>query len=138
MMTLPAFAVVAAAPFMLVTGAAAATDDIMRRMPLSRTDTAHEWPFSVDAGELACIVFAGRRTVLFSEVLSDEEMGEIGNMKLPRSVVVTINPFELLATIEDRELYAPYDSLETLIKRLAPFVTMGLEICPGQDKPEDN
>lgn len=136
-MTLPAFAVAAAAPFMLVAEPQEGFDDIVNRMPLSRADTTHEWPFSIDAGELACIVFAGRRTVLFSEVLTDEESGEIGNMTLPRSVIVTVNPFELLATVEHRELYAPYDSLETLIKRLAPFVTMGLEICPGQKKPDD-
>ena len=58
-----------------------------------------------------------------------QEMGEIGSMKLPRSVVVTTNPLAFLATVEDRELYAPYDTLETLIRRLAPFEAMGRKLC---------
>jgi hypothetical protein len=96
---------------------------------IRKQDTAHEWAFSIDEGTLTCVDYGGQRHVFFAEILTDEEMGEIGDMTLPRSVVVTTNPLAFLATIDNRELYAPFDSLETLIRRLAPFETMGRALC---------
>lgn len=106
---------------------------------IRKAETEHEWAFSIDEGTLTCIGMNGQRYVFFAEILSDEEMGEFGNMKLPRSVVVTTNPMAFLATIEHRELYSPYDSLETLIRRLAPFETMGRKLCdqPTEPQPQD-
>lgn len=101
---------------------------------IRKGETEHEWPFAVDAGELGCVQLGEQRSVFFSEILTPEEQGTFGNMKLPRMVVVTANPMAFLVTVEDRELYAPFDSLETLIKRLAPFETMGLALC---DKAKD-
>jgi len=99
---------------------------------IRKADTQHEWAFSIDEGTLTCVPLGADRFVFFGEILTPEEMGEIGNMKLPRSVAVTTNPIALLATIEDKELYAPWDSLETLVKRLAPFEAMGAKLCDGQ------
>jgi len=105
-------------------------------MLIRKADTEHEWAFSVDDGKLICIDHGGQRNVFFSEILTDEELGEFGSMKLPRMVVVTTNPLAFLATVEDRELYRPYDSLETLIRRLAPFETMGRKLCEDDTQPQ--
>ena len=101
---------------------------------IRKAETEYEWAFSIDEGTLTCVQLGAGRFVFFGEILTDEEMGEIGNMTLPRSVVVSVNPLDFLATIENRELYAPFDSLETLIKRLAPFHDMGRALC---DQPPE-
>jgi hypothetical protein len=98
-------------------------------MEIGRGDTRHEWPFSVDSGTLICVSLQGQETVLFSEPWRTDVPQELGNMTLPRSVIVSTNVFALLVSIEDRALYLPFDSLETLIRRLAPFETMGRELC---------
>ncbi len=96
---------------------------------IREADSEHDWAFSLDEGTLTCIAMNGEEYVFFTEILTDEQLGEFGSMTLPRSVVVTTNPLAFLATMEDRALYRPYDSLETLIKRLAPFETMGRKLC---------
>lgn len=61
--------------------------------------------------------------------------GEIppANMQKPaeetRDVAVSTNPFALFATYENRDLYLPFDTLETLIKRLAPMEAHGTTLC---------
>ena len=100
---------------------------------ISRADMEYEWPFSVDRGTLACVELFGQRTVLFSEPWRDDVPQELGNMTPPRSVIVSSNPFALFASYEDRALYLPFDSLETLVLRLAPFERMGLQLC-DEDK----
>ncbi len=102
-------------------------------MEIGRGDTAHEWPFSVERGKLTCVAMQGQETVLFSEPWRTDVPQEPGNMTLPRSVVVSANPFALMASLEDRALYLPFDSLETLIRRLAPFETLGRGLC-AQDE----
>lgn len=96
---------------------------------IRKAESQHEWAFSIDEGTLTCVKLGEDAFVFFGENLGVEEMGETGGMKLPRSVVVTTNPLAFLATVEDRELYAPYDTLETLIRRLAPFEAMGRKLC---------
>lgn len=98
-------------------------------MEIGRGDTAHEWPFSVERGKLTCVAMQGRETVLFSEPWRTDVPQEFGNMTPPRSVIVSTNPFALMASIEDRALYLPFDGLETLIRRLAPFETLGRRLC---------
>lgn len=98
-------------------------------MEIGRGDTEHEWPFSVERGKLTCVAIKGQETVLFSESWRTDVPQEFGNMTLPRSVVVSTNPFALMASLEDRELYLPFDSIETLIKRLAPFEIIGRKLC---------
>lgn len=94
--------------------------------------TIGEWPFAVEQGTLTCVEVNGQKVVLFSEPWP-EDAGGFGNMKLPRNVIVSVNPFALLASIEDRALYRPFDSLETLIRRLAPYEAKGRELCEGQE-----
>lgn len=98
-------------------------------MEIGRGDTDHEWPFAVERGRLACVAVHGQETVLFSEPWRTDVPQVPGNMTLPRSVVVSTNPFALMASLEDRALYLPFDSLETLILRLAPFETIGRKLC---------
>mgnify|MGYP007011837944 FL=1 len=98
-------------------------------MEIGRDDTDHEWPFSVERGTLVCVSMQGQETVLFSEPWREDVPQELGNMTLPRSVIVSTNPFALFASLEDRALYLPFDSLETLIRRLAPFETLGRRLC---------
>lgn len=116
---------------LLVPAAASAFD--FPEMEIGRGDTEHEWPFSVERGKLTCIALAGQRTVLFSEPWREDVPQELGNMTLPRSVVVSANPFALFASLEDRALYLPFDSLETLIRRLAPFETIGRGLCAEKE-----
>jgi hypothetical protein len=96
-------------------------------------ETGHDWPFSIDEGELTCLEYQGQRYVFFAEILAENEMGTFGAMKLPRSVVVSSNPLALFASHEDRALYAPWDSLETLVTRLAPYERMGRALCDDTD-----
>lgn len=106
---------------------------------IRKGQTLYEWPFSLDEGRLSCIDFGGQRHVFFAEILSEEEAGTFGDMKLPRSVVVTANPFAYFATFDSRELYLPWDSLETLIRRLAPYERMGWELCEAAgDAPQSD
>jgi len=98
-------------------------------LAISRATTEFEWPFSVDAGTLTCVALGGREMVFFSEPWREDVPQEFGNMTLPRMVVVSANPLALLASFEDRALYLPFDTLETLVGRLAPFETMGRNLC---------
>lgn len=101
---------------------------------ISRASIPHEWPFAVEAGKLACVQFGDQRVVLFSEPWRTDVPQEFGNMTLPRSVIVSANPFAIFASGEDRTLYAPFDSLETLIRRLGPIEAMGTLLCENGKK----
>lgn len=107
---------------------------LLPEMAIRASNSTHDWPFSVETGTLTCVDIGGQKVVLFSEPWREDVPQEYGNMTLPRSVVVSTNPFALLASIEDRALYRPFDSLETLIVRLAPFEKMGRRLC-GEAKP---
>lgn len=100
---------------------------------IKRGATPHEWPFAVDAGKLVCVQFGEQRVVLFSEPWRTDVPQEFGNMTLPRSVVVSANPIAIFASAEVRTLYAPFDSLETLIRRLGPFEAMGTLLCEREE-----
>src|SRR5690606_33422164 len=74
---------------------------------IGRGDTPHEWPFSVERGNLTCVAIGNVKTVIFSEPWRTDVPQELGNMTPPRSVIVSANPLALLASLEDRALYAP-------------------------------
>lgn len=135
-----AAALAIAVPFAAVDGARVAlvSDDdvtISDRVAVSRSQWGERWPFSIDTGEMTCVEYAGSRTVFFSEVMARPDFSSDTPFKLPRSVIVTTNPWALLATVENRELYLPFDSLETLIRRLAPFEAFGTKLC---DQPRQS
>lgn len=133
MRTIPLVAIAAILP------SAVAAGSTFPEREIARGDVVHEWPFAVDAGTLACVEMGTQRTVLFSEPWRTDVPQEFGNMTLPRSVIVSANPIALFASYEDRDLYLPYDSLETLVRRLAPYETIGRALCEeaGDRQQED-
>jgi hypothetical protein len=120
------------APFALASGLTLA--QTFPEVEISKAEWATEWPFVVDEGTLTCVELGPNRTVIFSEPWREDVPQEIGNMTLPRSVIVSANPFAILASLEDRSLFLPFDTLETLIRRLAPFETSGLKLCDAATK----
>lgn len=99
---------------------------------IAKASTEHEWPFSVDRGELKCVIFGGQRLVLFIEPdTNDPDWFAQGvAYDIPRSVIVSTNPLEIFASLEDVDLFLPFDSdLAVLIRRLAPFAAMGQALC---------
>ena len=63
-----------------------------------------------------------QRFVFFSEKPATDNLAGIVNR---RTVVVSTNPLTYFASFDDRALYLPFRDLETLIKRLAPYETIG-------------
>ncbi|NGN44329.1 hypothetical protein G6N74_24975 [Mesorhizobium sp. CGMCC 1.15528] len=104
--------------------------DEVRLQKLSRADNEQEWPFTVSSGYLACVWSAGKRMVMFLEEPAKDE-AEPARM---RKVFVSVNPFELtLGNMADRDLIVPMDSVEALVKRMAPFAALGERLC---DQPQ--
>ncbi|MCA0317009.1 MAG: hypothetical protein LCH88_02965 [Proteobacteria bacterium] len=104
----------------------------VRLQTISRSDNETEWPFSVASGLLACVWSGGRKVVSFIETPDapdDEHEAPPG-----RHVVVSANPFELtFLNISSRDLFLPADTVETLIRRVAPFEALGQRLC---DQPQ--
>ena len=123
---------IAAAFVALTTGSAMAQDDSRKAIEISRYGVAHEWPFSVDRGELSCFIFGGQRIVLFTEPDTNDPDWFVKGIPYdsPRSVIVSTNPLEIFASLEDADLFLPFDSdFAVLIARLAPYAAMGQELC---------
>lgn len=138
----------AAAALLAAAQAASAADDPWREkaIEIARDEIPHEWPFSVDSGELKCVIFAGRRMVLFTEPDGNDPDWFIKDIPydMPRSVIVSTNPMEIFAALEDADLFLPFDSdFAVLIERLVPFVAMGQALCEellaegGGEDPDD-
>lgn len=124
--------VAVAAPFLLMPLAAQAALPYEKSIEISKDTTAHEWPFSVERGELSCFIFAQTRLVFFREPDVNDPDWFIKNIpyQTPRSVIVSTNPLEIFASLEDADLFLPFDSdFAVLIRRLAPFVAMGQALC---------
>jgi hypothetical protein len=124
---------VAMAPFVLGAPAGAlAENPFEKSIEISKDATAHEWPFSIERGELSCFIFAQYRLVFFREPDPNDPDWYIKNIpyQTPRSVIVSTNPLEIFASLEDAELFLPFDSdFAVLIRRLTPFVAMGQALC---------
>ena len=103
-----------------------------KRIEISRATVEHEWPFSVDEGELSCFIFAGRGIVFFREPDRNDPDWFVKGIPYdePRSVIVSTNPLEIFVSLEDADLFLPFDSdFAVLIRRLMPFVEMGQSLC---------
>ncbi len=103
-----------------------------KSIEISKDAIAHEWPFSVERGELSCFIFAEHRLVFFQEPDTSDPDAFIKGIpyEIPRSVIVSTNPLEIFASLEDADLFLPFDSdFAVLIKRLSPFVAMGQKLC---------
>lgn len=108
------------------------------QLHLAKASMPGEWPFTVEEGLLRCTDRQGHRSVFFAELRSLDEIREAGPARLPRYVVVSSNPFALVTTVGDSDLYLPFDTLETLIKRLAPLEATGLKLCDGPGETYDD
>jgi hypothetical protein len=100
----------------------------VRLQPISRAENEIGWPFSVDAGVLACVWSGGQKVVTFLENrpadLEDDQTFQ------PRHVIVTTDPFQLtIGNIADRDLFRPAASVEERIRLVAPFATLGQKLC---------
>lgn len=100
----------------------------VRLQPISRAENETGWPFSVDAGVLACSWSGGQKVVSFLENRpADLEDGETFQ---PRHVIVTTDPVLLtFGNMADRELFRPAASIEERIRQVAPFATLGQKLC---------
>lgn len=104
----------------------------VRLQKISRASNEGEWPFSVASGTLACVWSGGSRVVSFVE--DNPGDGDDPEPQRPRHVIVSVNPFELtFFNMANRDLFLPADTVETLIKRVAPFVALGERLC---DQPQ--
>ncbi len=104
----------------------------VRLQTISRSDNETEWPFSVASGLLACVWSGGRKVVSFIETTDDPD--DEHEAPPGRHVVVSANPFELtFLNISSRDLFLPADTVETLIRRVAPFEALGQRLC---DQPQ--
>ncbi|MET3583746.1 hypothetical protein ABID19_006811 [Mesorhizobium robiniae] len=100
----------------------------VRLQPISRAENETGWPFSVDAGVLACVWSGGQKVVTFLENrpanLEDDQTFQ------PRHVIVTTDPFQLtIGNIADRDLFRPAASVEERIRLVGPFATLGQKLC---------
>ena len=119
------------ASVLAATPALAAFPGLFPEIVVTRAEAKTEWPFTVDKGELSCINMGQGGYVFFNEIQTEREQAA---GKLPRMVVVTTDPVALFASFEDRSLYAPFDTLETLITRLGPYEAIGRDLCASQKK----
>jgi hypothetical protein len=102
----------------------------VRVQTIEREAKEADWPFSVERGLLACGWAAGQKFTLFVEEATEgEEAIDVGTER-PRRLVLSVNPFDLaMQNIGYRDLFAPFDSLEQLIHRVAPYVTIARRLC---------
>jgi hypothetical protein len=92
---------------------------------ISRTDSERDWPFTVDEGDLLCLYIMGKPAVYFREVSMQR-----GESPRPRVAIVSTDPFRLMAGgLTGAGLLAKTDSIEALIKLLAPFESLGSRLC---------
>ena len=100
----------------------------VRTQPISRAGNEASWPFSIDAGILACVWSGGQKVVIFMENRSSD-LGEDDTFE-PRSVIVTTDPFQLtIGNMAYRELFRPAASVEERIRLVAPFAAIGQRLC---------
>lgn len=92
---------------------------------VARTDNEREWPFTVGEGYLTCAYLLGQPTVYFTEKpAKDADPRDV------RVVVVSTDPLDLmLARFAGQGLIGSMDSMETLIRLVAPFKSMGDRLC---------
>jgi hypothetical protein len=100
----------------------------VRLQTVTRNGGEKDWPFSVEAGQLACVWSIGQRQVFFLEgrpasLDADTEFS-------PRMVILSIDPFQLtFGNMASRSLFAPMADVADLVRRVAPFIAIGERLC---------
>ncbi|QND50306.1 hypothetical protein HB780_21935 [Rhizobium lusitanum] len=89
-----------------------------------------EWPFVAESGTLICAKVLNKPAVYFVPEQKPEAT---------RAFVLDIDLFGMsLVNMGMTNVLKPYGSLEALLKRITPFVTMGRQLCeqpPGTNIP---
>ncbi|WP_187968267.1 hypothetical protein [Aquibium microcysteis] len=102
----------------------------VRLQSIEREARETEWPFSVERGTLACGWAAGQKVALFLEASAEDEDMTDGAAARQRRLVLSVNPIDLaVQNIGFRDLFSPFDSLEELVVRIAPYVTTARRLC---------
>lgn len=80
-----------------------------------------EWPFVAESGTLICAKVLNQPAVYFVPEQKPEAT---------RAFVLDIDLFGMsLVNMGMTNVLKPYGSLEALLKRITPFVTMGRQLC---------
>ena len=91
-----------------------------RFQKIQRAAGEAEWPFVATGGMLGCTKVFGNRTVYF---IPDET-------DMSRAFNLDMNVFAMsIVNLGMNDILAPYDNVEQLVHRIAPFVTMGQRLC---------
>jgi hypothetical protein len=79
-----------------------------------------EWPFLAKGGMLGCTKVLGNRAVYF--IPDETDMNRAFNLDMNVFAMSIVN-------LGMNDILAPYDTVEQLVHRIAPFVTMGQRLC---------
>ncbi len=112
----------------LQTGNVIPSPDDFRRQAIHKASGELEWPFVADSGTLMCIEILARPYVYFAPD-DDEDRARVYNLDVDVLSMAMTN-------LGTTGVLLPYDEPQQLIKRIAPFVTMGQRLCnqqPGSD-----
>ncbi|MGY5778897.1 hypothetical protein [Rhizobium sp. LEGMi135b] len=93
----------------------------VRMQVIHRAKDEAEWPFAAESGVLACV-----------KVLNDPVVYFVPEQKpeATRAFAIDTDLFGMsLVNMGMTNVLKPYGSLETLLKRITPFVTMGRRLC---------
>lgn len=102
--------------------------DDFRMQAIARTDREEGWPFSVPSGYLFCAWLMAEKVVYFVEEPDDPEDYE--SWEEARMVHLSRDPVSLaFVNIGNSDLFAPFDGIEQLLVRVAPFVRLGERLC---------
>lgn len=93
----------------------------VRMQMIHKAQNEADWPFTAESGVLACVKVLSEPTVYF----------------VPEQTPVATRAFALdtdllgmsLVNMGMTNVLKPYGSLEALLKRITPFVTMGRQLC---------
>lgn len=125
-MTMSAVSLAVAAPFVLAGERSyfhLPSEEDFRIQSIERADNEREWPFTAEKGYLSCVYVTGKPTVYFT-VTKDVDDGAAG------TVVVSTDPIQLVfVNIGRQGVYAPISDLAELIRKVAPFESLGRRLC---------
>lgn len=97
----------------------------VRQQRIARTDNEHDWPFAVDEAYLSCVYVMGEPTVYMTWLPDGATDADEA-----RTVVVSTDPLDLMiVNIGSNDLFAPFADAGELIRRLAPFESLGHRLC---------
>lgn len=100
------------------------TPDDFRRQAIHKVAGEADWPFVSDSGTLMCIEILARPYVYFAPD-DDEDRLRVYNLD--------VDIFSMAMTnLGITGVLLPYDEPQQLVKRIAPFVTMGQRLCNQQ------